>query len=173
MCKKTKQTFIIAVVTSLLSFSICLFLFYEIRAQGLSLEEHVDILNENNKKEAAYSNLNKLIKETEKERNKIENIFLSNQSEGLDFVNEIEIIAPSLGLSLETKGLGNPVDEETGIESVAINFVYSGTKSSVLGFTKLMENIPYHSSVESLSIRETGPDDFEGEITIHITIQNL
>jgi len=173
MCKKTKQTFIISIITAILSLGACLFLLFQIQAQGLSLENNVNVLNENTDKEIAYTNINKKIKETEKERQDIVDIFLHDEDEGLDFVNEIEILAPSLGLSLETKGLGSLENEEGGVEAVIISFVYSGKKSSVIAFSKLMETIPYHSSVESLSLKKLNTDDFEGQITMFVTIQSL
>jgi hypothetical protein len=171
MCKQTKKTFIIAVVVTALSLASCLFLLFEIRSQGLSLENHVSILGENYAKETAYSNLNKLIHETKQDREMLSKAFLRSESDGINIPNELEILAPSLGLEFETMSLSPIVDKGGNITSVGMSFIYSGKKRSVLGMTEIMEHLPYHSSVMSLSIRELDQDDFEGRITIHVTIQ--
>ena len=40
-----------------------------------------------------------------------------------------------------------------------------------MDFSKMMENIPYQSSIESLSLKEVSDGEWEGKTTILILIQ--
>ena len=173
MGNKTKQTLIIAVVTLVVTAGLCLFLFNEIRTQTLVIEEKVAVMSENNAKEAAFNHLNKLVKDTKEERERIADVFLHDESESIRFLNEIETLAPTFGLTFKTDALEKNKDEKSKEEYIKMAFSYSGAKEAVLKFTELIETIPYHSQVDALSLRETSAGNFEGKISIRITIQSL
>jgi len=173
MGNKTKQTLIIAIVTLLITAGLCSFLFNEIRTQTLMIEEKVTILSENNAKEAAFNNLNKQVKDTELERTELAQVFIHDESESIKFLNEIEALAPTYGLTFKTEALEKSKDEGSEDEYIRMVFSYTGKKSAVLGFTEFIETIPYHSQVDQLSLKEITQGNFEGKISIRITMQPL
>lgn len=171
MSKKTIHAFIFSVLIFLGSLSACLYLFYEIDRQGVRLEEQVTILAQNNSKEEIYRNIKRTVQETETERGEIANKFFKDENDAISFLNEVESIAPSFGLDFKTKDLGTVSSKDDKLQSIKMTFVYKGNEDKVMNFTKLMENIPYHSYVGSLSLKELSEDEWEGELTILISIK--
>lgn len=171
MSTKTKNVFVIAIILIFFSVGICSFLLYEIKKQGLLLEEQVAILNENNNKEAAFLNIKRAVQETEAERQEIAGKFFATENHTITFLNEIDKLALAGGFSIETKSLDEVFNSEKKLEFVKVSFAYSGLKEKVLDFTELMENIPYYSYVESLSFKKISDNNWEGKITILISVQ--
>lgn len=170
MSKNTKNTFIIASITFLVSVSACLFFTFEIKSQGLHLEEKVKILAEYNDKEIAYLNVSKIIKEAEGDRAQIASKFFKNENDYILFLNEIETLAPNMGLVLKTSAIEDVLDDEKKPKFAKITFSYKGQKKSVMDFSRMLENISYYSYIETLSLKE-GSEGWEGEATILISVQ--
>lgn len=171
MSGKTKKTLIISLIVMMISMGTLVFLFYKIEAQNKLMEEHINIIAENGTKEATYSHINRIVQETEQDRARLAGLYLSDESDSINLLNEIETLAPTFGLEFKTEALEKVRIGDDGPESIKMTFSYSGRKDKVFGFTKMIESIPYHSTVESLSLKEVGGGDFTGKITVFITIQ--
>lgn len=171
MSKKTINILIIAITVLCLSIGACVYLLYEIDKKGLLLEEQIAILAENNSKEETYLNIKRTVQETEIERNNIVDKFFRDENDAINFLNEIESMAPSLGLVFKTEALDNVTDKDKKVQAIKMSFVYSGDMKTVMNFTKLMENIPYHSYIESLTLKESSNNIWEGKITISISVK--
>lgn len=171
MTASTKKIFIASVVAALGAGGLLAFLVYEIEAKGAQLEEQIAILNENTSKESAYVRLRRLAQETEGERATLAEAFFAGEGDSITFLGEIEALASSLNLTLETEGLDKVTKEGSIQEFIRVTFVYEGQRETVFAFSKLFEVIPYHSVVESLQLSETTPGNWEGTLTVLITIQ--
>lgn len=173
MGKKTKKIFIIALLVSIfLGTTLAIFLKI-ILAKGVLLEEQVAILNENNTKESAYILLQRTVQETEEQRATLASSFFKSESDSVAFLGDIENTANSLGLVFKTESLDKVVDKEKNREFVRMSFIYEGKKDTVLAFSKLMELIPRHSIVESLALRKVADDNWEGRLSILITLNSI
>jgi hypothetical protein len=173
MSNKTKQIFILSLVVSIITVGTLAFFLYKIKVQGDRLEEQTEILKENTKKENAYINLKRLAQETEADRNLLAASFFKEEGDSIVFLGETESLASSLGLSLEIDALDKVIDEETKQEHIKVTLIYVGQKDLVFNFSKLMEVAPYHSKVESLTLSQLPGNDWEGKLTISITINPL
>jgi hypothetical protein len=162
-----------SLVTATITTSAFAFFFYKISQQGLQLQEQIAFLQESRTKESSYFRLNKLAQETEVKRNLLTEPFFNEEGDSIIFLGEIESLATALGLDLETESLEKVVNKDTNEEKIKITFSYAGKKDTVLNFSKLMEVIPYHSSVESLDLKSVGDNNWNGELTILITINSL
>lgn len=171
MSKNTKNTFVISLISAILSLGFCLYFIFEIKSQGSRLAEQVAIIAEYNSKELSYLNIKKIMTETENEREQISSKFFKNDNDSISFLSDIEILAPKMGLVLKTESLDAVTDATKKLNFVKITFLYSGQKNAVMDFSKMMENIPYNSSVESLSLKEISDGSWEGKTTILILIQ--
>ncbi|OGG70288.1 hypothetical protein A3I99_02685 [Candidatus Kaiserbacteria bacterium RIFCSPLOWO2_02_FULL_45_11b] len=171
MSTKTKKIFILSLIVAIITTASLGYFLYNINVRGVLLEEQLSILAENDTKESAYLKLRRLAQDTEDERALLAKSFFSNEGDSIVFLGEMERLATALGLSLETDSLDKVVNEETKEESIKISFVFEGKKNSVFMFSKLLEVIPYHSTVESLQLREVGAGNWEGHLTILISIQ--
>lgn len=171
MSEKTIKNLIYSTIVLFFSVGVCLYLFYEIDEKGLLLEEQVAILAENNSKEETYLNIKRTVQETEKERANIVGKFFKDENDAINFLNDIETLAPSLGLAFQTKDLDSVIDKDKKTQAIKMSFVYSGNKDVVMDFTELMEKIPYHSYIDSLNLKELSDGLWEGKITILISVK--
>ena len=172
MSKKTINNLIISIIVLTMSIGVCAYLFYEIDRKGVQLEEQVAILAENNSKENTYLNIKRTVQETEEERSSIANKFFKDENNNaINFLNEVESMAPSFGLDFKTEALDSVVDKDKKVQAIKMSFVYSGNKTAVMNFTKLMENIPYHSYIESLFLKELSADVWEGKMTLIVSVK--
>ena len=172
MGTKTKKIFIISLIVALISIGVLAFFLYEIQKQGVRLEEQIAILTESNTKESAHLRLNRLVQETESERTELATSFFKDEGDSIMFLGEIETLASALGISLKTQELDKVIDTEKR-ESIRMTFSYEGTKDTVFTFSKLMEVTPYHSEVESLSLLKLTNGNWQGTLTIVISITSL
>ncbi len=173
MVSKTKKILIIAFVTAVIFVVALGFFFKEIRDQGLFLKEQVTISNENRTKEELYNNLKRLAQDTEVERSSLASYFFKTESDSITFLGDVESTASELGLSFKTEALDRIVEKESKKEFIKMVFVYEGKKETVFNFSKLMEVAPYHSVVDSLSLRKLSGDDWEGKLTILVTLNSI
>ena len=173
MSSKTKKIFVISLVTALLCIAALVFFALKIQAEGVRLEEQVAILTESNTKESAYVRLKRLVQDTESKRTLLASSFFKDEGDSIIFLGEIETLASALGLSLETESLDKIVDETTKKEAIRITFEFEGAKDTVFTFSKLMEVAPYHSQVESLALRKLSNENWQGTLTIVISINAL
>jgi hypothetical protein len=171
MSTKTKKIFIISLIAVSVTTASLGYFLYHINARGMLLEEQLTILAENDTKESAYLRLRRLAQDTEAERIELANSFFGNEGDSIVFLGEIETMAAALGLTLKTESLDKIVNEETKEEHIKMSFIYEGQKNTVFMFSKLLEVVPYHSTIESLRLRETGTGNWEGHLTILLNIQ--
>jgi hypothetical protein len=171
MTASTKRIFILSLVTFFSAAGVLGYLLYEIEAKGATLESQIAILNENTTKESAYVRLRRLAQETEDERSLLASSFFKGEGDSITFLGEIETLAAALNISLKTEDLAKITKEGSTQEYIRMSFVYEGQRDTVFTFSKLFEVVPYHSIVESLQLRQTTPGNWEGTMTILITIQ--
>jgi hypothetical protein len=167
----TKNTLLIASIILLFSAGTCLFFVYKINDQGTKLDEYIKALDERQAQESSFIRISKLVLETEKERAEIASAFFSDEGDSITFLGEIESFAASIGLDLKTENLNKIIGSDKKTEYITMTFVYSGEEKQVLDFNQLLENIPYHSQVESLSIKKRTGNEWESRLTLHIMIQ--
>jgi len=170
MSNKTKQLFVLSSAAAVLAVGALTYIFYKIEAQSLLLEEQISILNESNTKESAYLRLSRLAQETESKRTLLAASFFKDEGDSIVFLGEVEALAKEIGLSLKTEDLDKIVSEDNKQEFIKMTFVYTGKKETVFDFTKLMEVIPYHAVVDSLSLSKMPDANWEGNLTILITL---
>lgn len=173
MSNKTKQLFVLSLAAAMLAAGVLTYIFYKIEAQSILLEEQISILNESNTKESAYLRLSRLAQETETKRTLLSDSFFKNEGDSIVFLGEIEALAKEIGLSLKTEDLDKIVSEDNKQEFIKMTFVYTGKKETVFEFTKLMEVTPYHAVVDSLSLRKMSDANWEGNLTILITLNSV
>lgn len=173
MSTKTKKIFIISLTAAVISIVAVVLFGFRIQAEGMKLQEQISILTESNTKESAYVRLKRLVQDTESKRMLLASSFFKGEGDSIIFLGEIETLATALGLTLETEALDKIVNETDKSEAIRMTFAYEGAKDTVLMFSKLMEVTPYHSQVESLTLRKLTDDNWQGDLTILISISAL
>lgn len=173
MSTKTKKIFIISLTAAVISIVAVALFGFRIQAEGVKLEEQIAILTESNTKESAYVRLKRLVQDTESERMLLASSFFKDEGDSIIFLGEIETLAAALGLTLETEALDKVVNETDKSEAIRMTFAYEGAKDTVLMFSRLMEVVPYHSQVESLTLNKLTNENWQGELTVLISISAI
>lgn len=168
---QTKRIFVFSLLVLVCTIGVFGFLVYKINTQGKQVENYLAIIKEKTAQENSFIRVKKLIQETEESRKIIDSVFFKDESESISFLGDIEKLAESSGLKLTTEGLDKVTSPDKVTEYVKMTFVYDGQREDVLNFTKLMENIPYHSWVENLELLKIVNHTWQGKLTLFITIQ--
>lgn len=171
MNSRTKKFLIVLSIILLLLIVTFVITFIQLLSSGDKLTGEIETLKERNSKEASFNRINALVQETVDERGEIDALFFADESDSITFLNEIEKLAKENNLNLETKSLATVLAEDNGTELVKIDFSFSGTRTQIDAFTTLLENIPYHSMLDTLSLRNNQGDNWTGAVTLLVTIQ--
>jgi hypothetical protein len=171
MNSRTKKLLIASSTVLIITVAACLLLLYRIIAEGTLLEEHIKILSTRDTQEASYLRINRLVKETEADRAIIDSAFFKDESDSISFLGEIESFAAEVGLKLKTEDLNKISSTDGKTDYITMTFLYTGKKELVEDFTEFLENVPYHSQIDSFSLEKDSGDLWEGNLTINITIQ--
>lgn len=115
--------------------------------------------------------ISRLVQETETKRASVEKAFFKDESDSIAFLGEVESLAESINLELETADLNKVTDPKDASEYITMTFTYTGTEGLVREFTRLLENVPYHAWVNALSLRKSSNGLWEGQLTLFITIK--
>ena len=169
----TKKILLLSLSILLLSTGSCLYFVYKINDQGTKLDGYIKALDEKRAQESSFIRISKLVLETETERGSISSAFFADEGDSITFLGDLESFASAIGLDLKTENLNKVTGVDKKTEYITMTFVYSGNKKQILDFNQLLENIPYHSLVDSLSIRKNGDDTWESNLTLHIMIQPI
>ena len=126
---------------------------YFTRAQGVKLEEQMEVVNTKRILENTYNDLVQTLKATEVEHKELAGYFLT-ETQTIQFLSEIESIARNLGLSIVTDSLEvQPLPKEN-FETILLRLRVQGDKETLLGFIKILENVPYFSHVKELELQQ-------------------
>ncbi len=171
MNSHTKQIFILSFIILGSAVGACALIVSSIHTKGATLEEYTTALTRKNAEEAAFIRVSRLVQETEVERATLQKAFFNDEGDSISFLGDIESFAASVGLALTTEGLDKITEEGSSSEYITMTFVYSGDRQQVLTFTKYLEDLPYHSKIESLSYNKSQNNEWEGTLTLLISIK--
>jgi hypothetical protein len=146
------------------------FLLYNINTGGAQLETYVNALSEKRSQEEAFIRVRRLVDETASDRDLLASAFFTDEGDSISFLGEIERFAASIQLNLKTQDLNIKTAADNKTEHVTMTFLYSGDKSKVDTFTAYLETIPYHSTVEDLTLERSSSGIWQGTLTLTVTI---
>jgi O-succinylbenzoate synthase len=95
---------------------------------------------------------------------------LKQSSDSIDFLNQVEALAPSMNVALKTDSLEEVTDKKTGVKSIDVKFVFSGSRNSVERFINTLEHLPYLSQVTSVSLVSKDGVTVEARLAIKVFI---
>jgi len=170
MNKLTKNIFTAALLFLLVSLGACAFLLFQIKTVGAELESYIAAVNERDAEEANYLPVNRRAQETVTERAELAKAFFTDEGDSIGFIDDIESFAAEVGISLVTEGLDKKTPEGDTTEYITIAFVYTGDKNQVRTFTEYLEEVPYHSYIESLNLTKRSGGIWEGRVMLYITL---
>lgn len=141
-------------------------------SQGVKLEDQVMFLAEEKKQQDVQKKLFEIAESSKNDRQKLKEYFLAKESSSIDFLNDIERLAPEVGVELSTQGLDTVKGIKDGPEWIEIDFSFSGPKDRVQNFIKILETVPYVSQVTSLDLDAQSSLLWKADATIQVQILN-
>lgn len=163
--KKLMITFLLLVVSGV----IFAYMIYRVNTQGENLMAQVDVLAKQNAQEALYLKLQRLEDETAVTREILKNNFLQDESGSIDFLTQVESLAPRMGLVNKTSGL-EQVTDKNGTKWIKATFTFSGSYNNVQDFIKVLESLSYVLRVSDMSLSAQSSADWKASVTMQVQI---
>lgn len=173
---KTKK---ILIIVSIIAISVLLFdiffIFSIYKKRDSVAKPREDFLTEMTK-ESQLVLIKKIIEETSAERTNL-NLCFVNNDEVVDFIKSVELISKLAGVSIEMKSVGTENSEVirgVNVETLVVEVVIEGSWDGTFKFLSLIENIPYNTTIDRVSINksaeETNKDgSWKSGFTIKVT----
>ena len=170
MSPSTIRNVLISSVAMLVALGVFGFMVYQTDAQGEKLTEQIATLESQRSQEESYFRLQKTTEETKEERAKLQSYFLLNEGDSIDFLNEVESLAPQAGVSLQTSNLLSVTDETDDSQWVEVNFSFTGSRQRVRDFIEVLEEVPYVSRLMTVELASSGQAQWEAKVTMRIAV---
>lgn len=171
MSKVTIKILVVSLVCLLVSSSVFGFMFYHVVGQSGKLSEQIEALGKQRAQEESYLKSQRIAKETEQDREKIEKYFLLNESDSIGFLTNIESLAPKKGLVLKTNNLDTL--EADGKKWVKISFTFSGARNNVEDFINILESVPYVSRITNVDMGLVSGFEWKADVTMQVQILSI
>lgn len=169
MSRLTIRNLIIASLFLLVSLGAFGYMVKEIGKQGNLLSERVQALSKQRSQESSFYRLQKISEDSVKEREKLTAHFLQKESDSIDFLNQVESLAPEVGVNLKTENLKEIIDKN-GKSWIEVNFSFSGSKQRVQNFIDVLENLPYLSQVTSVSLSSGESAVWQAKVVMQVHV---
>ncbi len=170
MSKTTLRHLIISTLALLLSLGVLVYAVYRINNEGTRLRDQVTVLQKEQAHQNSYFKLQKVAEDSKANREALKNHFLKESSDSINFLNEIETLAPAMGVNLKTESLDEITDKKTGAKSIDVKFTFSGSRNAVETFISTLEHIPYLSQVTSVAVTTRAEGDVEAKLAMKVFI---
>jgi Tfp pilus assembly protein PilO len=167
--RKTKQVAIVAFVLLATMLVLVVLGVRTIVAKSEDLSVQVAAIEVDQSQQAAFTRLQKLVAETEVERDQVRSYYLASQSDSIDFLNYIEQLAADRGITLETRS-PTEVERENKQTYLSVGYVINGSLTQVENFIQLMETIPYVSQLVSVKLQKQSGVLWQADVMIDVAV---
>jgi len=165
---KTKRVAVVSVVVFISMVAVVGLAVRQIIIESHNLSEQVAAIAVDRSGQAAFSRLQKLMQETQIERDQQRSYFLESQSDSIDFLNYIELLATERGVGLETV---NPTEiEREGDTFLSVGYAIGGSLSQVESFIQTLESVPYVSQLMSIRLQQQSSTLWKADVVIDVAV---
>lgn len=170
MSKNTKKNLILSLLLLVLAAAALIYMLTVVDAKSQQLKDSLEVIAERQAQESSQLRLQRTAEESAADREKLANYFFRQEGDSIYFLNLVETYARKMNVHYETKDLEPITDPKTNAALVAINFTYSGTYKDVTTFTQVLENLPYVSEIQSLSLQARSSTDWLATATMLVNM---
>lgn len=175
MSKRTKTILVVSVLLFLSSAVLCLGLWYFTVSAGEELRGQAATVAAFRAEEQAVGNLARLVEDTALERGELLSYVLV-KDDVPTFITKLEGYASEQGVLVETSNLRERDGEV--FNELLLTLEMSGSKKALVQFYQILESLPYHSYVSSLSLTRvfnanTGAATWESSVELTVTLTGL
>jgi len=168
MSDRTKRVAIIATVLFVIAVLTVVLFVREINIQSTKLSEQIMAIETERAQQEVFTSVQRISNNTLTIRQELQGYYLDSQSDSINFLNFIEDQAIASGVELTTNTPTETVKDDEAFLSVGYEF--KGSLTRVENFIKQLENIPYISHLESLSLSQQAGGVWEAEVEIMVNI---
>lgn len=172
----TKRILIIGAALATSAIGVAAYLLVQIDSQGKRLDENIQIISDAQVRKETKDRISRIFEESIEDRQVLSKSMLRNPTDSVvEFVTFLEDFAPQVGIefTVETLGAEIPVKDAPGSSQMRLGFSYEGDKQAVINFSNLLENVPYISYLESLTMSAGENNTFEARTVMVIMISSL
>ncbi|MCD5381334.1 MAG: hypothetical protein LR008_02045, partial [Candidatus Pacebacteria bacterium] len=108
--------------------------------------------------------------ETKSDRQQLDGFFLSQESDSIDFLNQVETLAPKVNVSIETKSLKLVEDKVSDSEWIQSSFLLLGSRDEVNHFIKILETLPYISRIIHIEMSSLSNVEWQAEVIMQVRV---
>jgi hypothetical protein len=171
MTKKTTTTLLIATIYFLVFFAVLVYAYVSVRAEQVSFTDLSTTLATQTAKETAARHIAELSSTTAVERAELQDYFVP-EKKIISFINEIEALARSIGITLQTTNLDLTPAKDKNPAVLKTGFTVSGPRDGVMTFMHMIESLPYHSQIPTMDIVEKEQGAWQGTVMLNVTISS-
>jgi prolyl-tRNA synthetase len=163
MTKKTKTTLLIATTCFFVLVATFAYALYMVRSQGSALDSLREQIAEDTAKDAAYNSIVRITESSKLNRAELEEYFIT-EKDTIRFIAELEDRAARVGVTFETTELSTPEpvvapDATTPVlRTLEVGCKFTGSEAAVKQFLVILENIPYHAEIPTMTISNDATD---------------
>lgn len=154
---KTKTVFVIALGYVLCAAAAASYSWYYIQTLGGELEATVETVSKTVSQKQAYDDLVAQLEATQTQRDELQT-FVLDKDATVQFLTLLETIAAEQSVELTTDNLNLVEVAAAPYNQLQIQFNVTGLDDGVLQFVRLLELLPYHSSLASLSFNRAATE---------------
>jgi hypothetical protein len=168
MSKRTLRNLIISASIFGVVVGVVLFAFFHVLNSSQTLEEQIAAVAAQTQQEETLLRLQRIAQNSVEEREELGSYFLLRESDSIAFLSEIEAIAPTVGIDLETTGLVQITqDNKNWIQAT---FSLTGSRDNVQRFVRILENIPYVSRITSVNMTGNTAGTWQADVVIQVQL---
>ena len=169
MTQTTKRIGVITMVLFVVTAAVFGYTLHAIDQQGKVLLYKSQLVANQLVQEQTYATLDKLMRSSAGERAELTTYILT-ESETITFLSTIEKTATHEGVQLKTNNLH--VTKGKSFDTLVASFTLSGTKSSVDQMVRVLETLPYASSLNSVALQTDKDGNTTGQVELAVTLQH-
>lgn len=167
---RTKRLVILAAVLFIVALVASAFFVREIKVQSTNLSQQITAIEVDRAQQAVFARIQHTSEETTSTRQALQSYYLQSQSDSIDFLNFIESQAAASGVTLVSNAPKEVVEE--GVVFLSVAYTYTGSLNRLENFIAQLENIPYVSQLESLSLVQQTGSTWEAKVVIKVHVLN-
>lgn len=170
MSKSTIRNIIIALILFVSSLIVLGLMVYKINQQGSQLAVQIDALEKEQAQEASHLQLRRIAENTAKDREQLQSYFLSQESDSINFLNQVEEMAPKIGVELKTSGLETVINSNDNTKWIQAEFSFSGSRERVQRFIKILETFPLVSKIIAAEMSAKSRTEWQANVTMQVQV---
>ena len=164
------RTGIVALVLFVTALGVFAMLLSQTLVKQELLQEQVLVLAKHRAQQDTFFELRRTAEETTDSRSQLQQLFFLRGSDSVDFLNEVEALAPQAGVTVETESLTEIAEADTGDQWLEMSFAITGLHADVERFVSVLENLPYAVRLTDLKLTERSSTISAANVTLQVRL---